>query len=341
METKQNGDVPTMQKKSLLALLLVLAMMLSGCALVTVNEAKDYAQPIVDVDGETIDKLTFSNYVYALVNSNETMNLYYTYGYMDYVYQAAADEFVKNLVMKHEAAKRGFDKLTEEEQAALNGNNPHVPPKSRFGNRLTSGVFKLLYGHWLPDTQTGLRAFPRGLLGFMGEVGGNRFEYEMTMLIQCSNRKIPMRPIEIETIYENKNDGTHFDPIRDSMRIYKVILSNVSRYTLVSILSFLIDYLVLSLLMFLVFKGSENARTMILGVWFSFRALVGSSPGSYPGTPCRARRASGRSTGSIYSSWDRWCPPRGCNRRKNQSFSAVPGNDPRFLWSRWRDGYCF
>lgn len=120
METKQNGDVPTMQKKSLLALLLVLAMMLSGCALVTVNEAKDYAQPIVDVDGETIDKLTFSNYVYALVNSNETMNLYYTYGYMDYVYQAAADEFVKNLVMKHEAAKRGFDKLTEEEQAALN-----------------------------------------------------------------------------------------------------------------------------------------------------------------------------------------------------------------------------
>ena len=36
----------------------------------------------------------------------------------------------------------------------------HVPPKSRWGNRITSGVFRLLYGQWLPDTQTGLRAFP-------------------------------------------------------------------------------------------------------------------------------------------------------------------------------------
>ena len=122
MERKQIGDVPTMQKKSLLALLLVLAMMLSGCALVSVNEAKDYAQTIVDVDGETIDKLTFSNYVYALVNSNETMNLYYTYGYTDYVYQTVAQEYVQNLVMKHEAAKQGLDKLTEEEQAEVNEN---------------------------------------------------------------------------------------------------------------------------------------------------------------------------------------------------------------------------
>ncbi len=109
-----------MQKKSLLALLLVLAMMLSGCALVSVNEAKDYAQTIVDVDGEIIDKLTFSNYVYAMVNSNDTMNLYYTNGYTDYVYQAVAQDYVQNLVMKHEAAKRGLDQLTEEEQAEVN-----------------------------------------------------------------------------------------------------------------------------------------------------------------------------------------------------------------------------
>lgn len=31
---------------------------------------------------------------------------------------------------------------------------PHVPKKSRYGNWITSGVFRLFYGQWLPDTQT-------------------------------------------------------------------------------------------------------------------------------------------------------------------------------------------
>ena len=43
-----------MQKKSLLALLLALSVLLSGCALVTVDTAKDNARVIVDVNGETV-----------------------------------------------------------------------------------------------------------------------------------------------------------------------------------------------------------------------------------------------------------------------------------------------
>ena len=129
-------------------------------------------------------------------------------------------------------------KLTEEltgEKELLLGSrnfsrdNPIVPPKSRFGNRLTSGIFKLLYGQWLPDTQTGLRAFPRSLLGFMLGVSGDRFEYEMNMLIRCSRQSIPMRPIPIETIYLEENKSTHFHPIRDSWRIYKLLLGSFFR----------------------------------------------------------------------------------------------------------------
>ena len=45
-----------MQKKSLLALLLALMLLLSGCELVTVNTEKDNAQVIVDVNGETVSK---------------------------------------------------------------------------------------------------------------------------------------------------------------------------------------------------------------------------------------------------------------------------------------------
>ena len=151
-------------------------------------------------------------------------------------------------------------------------NNPNVPPKSRFGNRMTSGVFRVLYGHWLPDTQTGLRAFPRNLIDFMLSVSGDRFEYEMNMLIQCSANKIPMRPITIETIYHEENKGTHFHPIRDSWRIYKLLLGSFFRYSAASIISFLIDYAVLSILMFIVFRDQPDVT--LLGIPFSFKALV-------------------------------------------------------------------
>ena len=39
----------------------------------------------------------------------------------------------------------------------------HVPMKSRHGNTLTSAVIKALFGHWISDTQTGLRGFPLNL----------------------------------------------------------------------------------------------------------------------------------------------------------------------------------
>ena len=82
-------------------------------------------------------------------------------------------------------------------------------------------MFRLLYGVWLPDTQTGLRAFRREDLEFMAGVEGERYEYEMKVLIACSRARIPMIPMTIETVYENGNEGTHFHPVRDSWRIYK------------------------------------------------------------------------------------------------------------------------
>lgn len=144
------------------------------------------------------------------------------------------------------------EKLAEGERAVYLGsrdfNLPGIPPKSRSGNKITSTVFKLLYGVWLPDTQTGLRAFHREDLPFMINVGGERYEYEMKVLIACATRKIPMIPVTIETIYENgKNEGTHFHPIRDSYRIYKVILGGFIRFMGSSLICFLADQLLFNL----------------------------------------------------------------------------------------------
>ncbi|MBR6954419.1 MAG: bifunctional glycosyltransferase family 2/GtrA family protein [Clostridia bacterium] len=122
-------------------------------------------------------------------------------------------------------------------------NLPDIPPKSRFGNKTTSLVFKALYGVWLPDTQTGLRGFSAAEIPFMAEVEGDRYEYEMNVLIACARRKLPMKTLTIETVYENNNEGSHFHPLRDSWRIYKVILGNFFKFMGSSLFCVLIDQL--------------------------------------------------------------------------------------------------
>ena len=166
---------------------------------------------------------------------------------------------------------RGEDQEAGEQVGLLLGSRdfsqPHVPPKSRAGNRITSVVFCLLYGRWVGDTQTGLRGFARELLPTMIRVGGERYEYEMNMLIDCAASKTPIRALPIETVYENNNEGSHFRAVRDSARIYGVIFAGFFRFISSSALSFLVDY-GLYLLLNNLLKGASPAleRWMRLGV---------------------------------------------------------------------------
>lgn len=144
-------------------------------------------------------------------------------------------------------------------------NQENIPPKSRFGNKMTSGVYKVLYGQYLPDTQTGLRAFRKEDLPFMIDVEGARFEYEMKVLIACSRARIPIVPVPIETIYENENEGTHFHPIKDSFRIYKVILGSFFKFMAASLTSVVIDQGIFNLLNLVVFaNGTAKSPQIIL-----------------------------------------------------------------------------
>ncbi len=103
---------------------------------------------------------------------------------------------------------------------------PSIPVKSRIGNRTSSVLFFLLYGKWIGDTQTGLRGFHTIYLDEMLQIKGERFEYEMEVIISCITKKIPMKQIEIQTIYEDNNESTHFQAFNDSVRIGKVIFKN-------------------------------------------------------------------------------------------------------------------
>ena len=116
-----------------------------------------------------------------------------------------------------------------------------VPFRSKFGNSITSVLFKLLYGIKLKETQTGLRGIPNELINEFSDIKGERYEYEMNMLIMCSHKKIGIDSIFIETIYENNNEGSHFNPIRDSAKIYALLLGSFVKFTLSSLSSSLID----------------------------------------------------------------------------------------------------
>ena len=117
----------------------------------------------------------------------------------------------------------------------------HVPPRSRFGNQTTSAIFKIFVGMTLSDTQTGLRAIPRSVLKQFCEVSGDRFEYETNMLLAMKQNGIPFDEVKIRTVYIEENKSSHFHPIRDSWRIYKLILKHFFRYTASSIVSALVD----------------------------------------------------------------------------------------------------
>ncbi len=115
--------------------------------------------------------------------------------------------------------------------------NPSVLPRSRFGNRCTSFVFLLFFGMKIQDTQTGLRAFPRQFIEPLLNVKGDRYEYETNAIFEMNKRNIPLEQVEIETIYLDDNKSSHFRPIRDSIRIYGLII----KYLLSSVASALID----------------------------------------------------------------------------------------------------
>lgn len=122
-----------------------------------------------------------------------------------------------------------------------------MPLKSRLGNKITRLVFRLTSGVKVSDTQTGLRAFAADMIPKLLFVEGERYEYEMNVLMTCAKEKIPIEEVPVRTIYRDKNNSnSHFRKIRDSARIYKDIL----KFTCSSLLSFVLDYLLFSLLIF-------------------------------------------------------------------------------------------
>ena len=87
-----------------------------------------------------------------------------------------------------------------------------------------------------------MRAFSGKMIPEMLTIPGERYEYEMNVLLFLAKEGVPMKEVPIETIYINDNAESHFDTVKDSYRIYKQIL----KFSASSLLSFLADFLLYS-----------------------------------------------------------------------------------------------
>ena len=130
--------------------------------------------------------------------------------------------------------------LTERPEALVLGCREfsgEVPLRSRLGNRLTRGLLRWVEGLSVTDTQTGLRGVPRAFIPQLLRIPAERYEFELEMLLACRRTGRGIIEVPIATVYLSGNRASHFNPVRDSMRIYFVLF----RYAIVSLLTALVD----------------------------------------------------------------------------------------------------
>ena len=124
---KKIGDVPFMQKKMLLALLLAASLLLSGCALVTVDEEVDNARVVLEVNGDVVRKGTLNASIDYQIEQNQYMEQLYAMFGLSYslptdratVMEDVVDQLVETMVLNQKSKELKLDEMTEEETAAI------------------------------------------------------------------------------------------------------------------------------------------------------------------------------------------------------------------------------
>ena len=175
---------------------------------------------------------------------------------------------------------RVADALMREPDALILGSRDKsaMPPRSKAGNTLTCGVFKLLTGVYLSDTQTGLRGLPFAQLNEWKKLDGDRYEYEINMLMDATKRSVAIREVTIETIYIDNNAASHFNAVKDGLRIYGLMFRQAGKFAASSVLCALVDFLLFSILVYAahwaVIPSQIAARVVSALVNYALNSLV-------------------------------------------------------------------
>lgn len=117
-----------------------------------------------------------------------------------------------------------------------------TPLRNRLGNLITRKVFSWVTKQTIMDTQNGLRAIPKWLLQKLIKIPQTRYDYEMAMLKLIADQGVRMIQVPVKTIYEQEGAISSFNPWKDSILIYRILLKSFVRFLLVGVLSFVVDY---------------------------------------------------------------------------------------------------
>ena len=140
-----------------------------------------------------------------------------------------------------------------------------VPARSRFGNSITRMVFALVAGYKISDTQSGLRAFPVSVLDDLLTLHGSRYDYEMNMLLEAKRLGLKINEVKINVVYMENNKSSHFRPLLDSWRIYRLILG----FGFSAFAAYIIDYTIFIILR-LIWKNQIAASVFTAKLISSF-----------------------------------------------------------------------
>lgn len=135
-----------------------------------------------------------------------------------------------------------------------------LPWRSWLGNTLTRKVFGWLTGQQISDTQTGLRGIPTSWLPWLITLSGDRYEYEINMLLETKRLGLSILEEPITTIYEAGNLSSHFNPVVDSLKIYRVLL----RYIASSLITAGLDILLFT---WLIQLGNSIMVSILISRW--------------------------------------------------------------------------
>lgn len=96
---------------------------------------------------------------------------------------------------------------------------PNAPGSSVFGCRFSNFWVWLETGRWLPDTQTGFRAYPVSGSPF-SSLRAKRYDFEIEILAHSAWAGYPLRSLPIGVHYPPPHERvSHFDPWLDNARL--------------------------------------------------------------------------------------------------------------------------
>jgi len=119
-----------------------------------------------------------------------------------------------------------------------------TPLRSLLGNVITKYIFRFLIGKKISDTQSGLRCIPRNAVPRFIKMEGEKYDYEMNMLISTKINAMNVIEEQISTVYIDNNKASHFNPLIDSMMIYFLLI----RFSFSSLFASMIDFIIFAVI---------------------------------------------------------------------------------------------